>query len=199
MACKAWNHEKRGDLERYPYNRVGRCAPNLVSVDDGKGTMREDWRRLLVSETGNSPTDMKRTYLPISCMHCDDPACMRACPVGRIRKELDFGTVYVQEKIGCLSCGLCAKACPWDSPQFWKPVSVWESKGIPAPMTKCDFCYERIRAGDKPACTAACPTRALYAGPEDLLLKEHPGAIRITSNHPYVEKTGPHFWVIKKK
>nr|WP_237267830.1 4Fe-4S dicluster domain-containing protein [Tessaracoccus flavus] len=36
-------------------------------------------------------------------------------------------------------------------------------------MTKCDLCRDRLAVGEKPACVAACPSRALDFGEiEDL-------------------------------
>ena len=46
-------------------------------------------------------------------------------------------------------------ACPYSAPQF-NP-----EKGI---MTKCDGCKDYRDAGQKPACVAACPSRALDWG-----------------------------------
>jgi anaerobic dimethyl sulfoxide reductase subunit B (iron-sulfur subunit) len=31
-------------------------------------------------------------------------------------------------------------------------------------MSKCDFCRDALKAGNVPACVAACPTRALIYG-----------------------------------
>jgi anaerobic dimethyl sulfoxide reductase subunit B (iron-sulfur subunit) len=36
-------------------------------------------------------------------------------------------------------------------------------------MSKCDFCRDELKAGNAPACVAACPTRALNFGEFDEL------------------------------
>lgn len=193
MACKAWNHDRRGDAAIYQLDRVGSVDPSLADPDDARGTMREDWRRVNTKEEGTCPTDAKITHLSFSCMHCTKPRCMAVCPRGRIIKDEEYGVVRVNERRDCISCGLCRRACPWDAPQYYKLGSQRTS------MTKCDFCYDRIRQGLKPACVAACPTRALIAGPEDELLKEFPHAVRNVEGLEEGLRTGPHFWVVPRK
>ncbi|MGA9647505.1 MAG: 4Fe-4S dicluster domain-containing protein, partial [Candidatus Korobacteraceae bacterium] len=39
-------------------------------------------------------------------------------------------------------------------------------------VRKCILCYERIRQGQAPACTEACPTKATIFGDRDALLAE---------------------------
>ena len=51
-------------------------------------------------------------------------------------------------------------ACPYDAPQYDA------QKGH---MTKCDGCYSRVKAGQKPICVDACPLRALDFAPIDEL------------------------------
>ncbi|BAS47531.1 anaerobic dimethyl sulfoxide reductase chain B [Aggregatibacter actinomycetemcomitans NUM4039] len=63
--------------------------------------------------------------------------------------------MIVNEEI-CIGCRYCHMACPYDAPQFDA------EKGH---MTKCDGCYSRIKAGQKPICVDACPLRALDFAP----------------------------------
>ncbi len=44
------------------------------------------------------------------CMHCDEPACLKACPTGATTKRPD-GVVIIDNDI-CIGCGYCALACP---------------------------------------------------------------------------------------
>ena len=37
------------------------------------------WRRVLDMEVGEYP-NVKRAFVPVGCMHCDDPPCMHVCP-----------------------------------------------------------------------------------------------------------------------
>ena len=192
MACKAWNHMRRGDADLYPLDRVGKQNPAQADPDDARGTMRESWRRVTTREEGSCPTEMKITHLSFSCMHCSRPECAAACPKGRIVKEEEFGAVVVDQSKECVSCGLCRKVCPWGAPQLLKAESRC------AAMTKCDFCYDRIRSGLKPACVASCPMRALIAGPEAEVLGEFPQAVQDVEQLRKGENLQPHFWIIPR-
>ncbi|MBN6074468.1 dimethylsulfoxide reductase subunit B [Aggregatibacter actinomycetemcomitans] len=105
--------------------------------------------------------DVFAYYMSISCNHCADPACTKVCPTGAMHKNAD-GFVIVNEET-CIGCRYCHMACPYDAPQFDA------EKGH---MTKCDGCYSRIKAGQKPICVDACPLRALDFAPiEELRAK----------------------------
>ncbi|WP_040975670.1 DMSO/selenate family reductase complex B subunit [Necropsobacter massiliensis] len=100
-------------------------------------------------------------YMSISCNHCENPACVKVCPSGAMHKNTD-GFVIVNEQT-CIGCRYCHMACPYDAPQYDV------KKGC---MTKCDGCYSRVKAGQKPICVEACPLRALDFAPiEELRAK----------------------------
>ena len=142
------------------------------------------WRRVLDMEVGEYP-DVKRAFVPVGCMHCDDPPCMHVCPSTATRKRAD-GIVTIDYDL-CIGCAYCAVACPYDArfkvdvPRFsyGEPIASEaqrfdESKvGV---ATKCTFCAERIDAGlakglrpgvdpeATPACVNACIAGALHFG-----------------------------------
>jgi len=93
----------------------------------------------------------KANYVFLSCFHCADPWCMAACPNKAIRKRPQDGVIYIDQD-RCAGCKSCIMACPWSAPQ-------WDAKKNKT--IKCDFCMDRIDAGKKPACVAACPTGSL--------------------------------------
>jgi formate dehydrogenase iron-sulfur subunit len=106
-------------------------------------------------------------------MHCNDPACVTACPVAALEKLPSGPVVYNDER--CIGCRYCMMACPFQIPKFQ-----WSS-AVPL-IRKCDFCADRLAIGLHPACATACPSQAILFGERDELLKEghrrigaHPG------------------------
>ena len=91
-----------------------------------------------------------RAYLSTSCQHCEDPACMKACPTSAYSKRED-GIVLHNRKV-CIGCKMCLWACPYEAPTF-NPVT--------KKMDKCDMCQERLDQGEQPICVACCPMEAL--------------------------------------
>jgi anaerobic dimethyl sulfoxide reductase subunit B (iron-sulfur subunit) len=115
-----------------------------------------DRRRVETFEEGEFP-DVNVTFLSLSCLHCESPACVSACPTGALWKRKEDGIVLVNSEdcLGKVDCGQCRLACPYDA------IGV----GVDERVEKCDFCRRRIEAGEKPICVLACTTRALDVGP----------------------------------
>lgn len=98
--------------------------------------------------------EMEGPYLTVSCCHCEKPACEENCPVGAISKDPENGIVSTDyEK--CIGCKMCIEVCPYNSPKFNE-----EAKK----SHKCDFCKDRLEAGENPACVDACPMKVLTYG-----------------------------------
>ena len=105
------------------------------------------------------------SFIKRNCMHCVDPACVSACPVGAMKKTPD-GPVIYDESI-CIGCRYCMAACPFDVPKY-----EWE-KVFPR-IQKCDMCADRIAEGNEPACVESCKIGALKFGKRsDLLAEAH--------------------------
>lgn len=114
-------------------------------------------------------------YLPVQCMQCDDPPCVKACPVEATWMEPDG--IVVIDYDWCIGCRYCMAACP-----YWARHFNWNAPRIPSeevnPNThylgnrprsegvveKCHFCIQRTRKGLQPACMEACPTGARIFG-----------------------------------
>ncbi|HWD21937.1 MAG TPA: 4Fe-4S dicluster domain-containing protein [Burkholderiales bacterium] len=123
------------------------------------------WRRVLDLETGEYP-EVKRAFVPVGCMHCDEPPCMHVCPSTATRKRAD-GIVTIDYDL-CIGCGYCMVACPYDA-----------RAKVDGVATKCTFCVDRIDAGlakglqpgvdpeATPACVNSCIASALHFGDAD--------------------------------
>jgi molybdopterin-containing oxidoreductase family iron-sulfur binding subunit len=114
-------------------------------------------------------------YLPVQCMQCDDPPCVKACPVEATWMEPDG--IVVVDYDWCIGCRYCMAACP-----YWARHFNWTVPEIPAEevntnthylgnrprprgvVEKCHFCIHRTRKGQQPACMEACPTGSRIFG-----------------------------------
>ena len=121
----------------------------------------------LVEQPGTAPEwhSVKR-----QCMHCLQPACNAACPVGALHPTPEGPVVYDAYK--CIGCRYCMMACPFAVPAYqWDRVNPY--------IRKCTFCYDRINSAANPgghqretACTQACPTGTLMFGKRESLVSE---------------------------
>jgi tetrathionate reductase subunit B len=84
-------------------------------------------------------------WLPMPCMHCQNPPCMEVCPAAAISKRAEGMVVVDQSK--CVGCQYCSWACPYDVPQFNPETGT---------MEKCTLCAHRVTQGEPPACVEAC-------------------------------------------
>lgn len=106
------------------------------------------------------------------CMHCLEPACVSACPVGALQKTPKGPVMYDAKK--CIGCRYCLMACPFGVPKYQ-----WDR---PLPIVgKCILCSQRIEAGLPTACAAVCPTGATLFGERDALAEEARSRLR---RHP---------------
>ena len=147
-------------------------------------------RRVLIEETVDASGRPMRRHLSLACMHCERPACLHACPVGRYWKDeagqpdIDAlrthfgitgtftGLVLIRPTraedaaigVDCTGCRRCEAACPYGAPQWDETNRL---------MDKCTGCFHRLQppvgttlptARQKPACVLSCTSMALSFG-----------------------------------
>ncbi|MBQ3033978.1 MAG: 4Fe-4S dicluster domain-containing protein [Deferribacterales bacterium] len=157
VACKDWNNVKPGNAK---------------------------WRNLYDTEEGVFP-NVEVFMTVYSCNHCENPACVAACPYQAIYKRKADGIVVV-DRAKCQGAASCKTACPYDAPQFAddyqeKPTLPLTTPSKGHTMQKCDMCWGRVAAGLRPACVASCLTRALDFGTIDELTAKYPDAETLKS------------------
>lgn len=130
----------------------------------------EEQRRPYVADVGSytavnryEDEEGKPVYRKVQCMHCDEPACVSACPVAALTKSKE-GPVVWDQKL-CIGCRYCITACP-----FYVPAFEYSSAFDPK-IQKCFMCNQRIKNGLVPACAEACPVEAITFGKRQDLLK----------------------------
>jgi Fe-S-cluster-containing dehydrogenase component len=113
-------------------------------------------------DTGEYP-NVKSEYVPRPCMHCENPPCIKVCPVGATFKN-DEGIVE-QNYARCIGCRFCTVGCPygvryfnWHKPEWNPEIAAHlnpdriEGSGVlegPAVrpqgvVEKCTFCIHRL-------------------------------------------------------
>lgn len=116
-------------------------------------------------------------FVPINCQHCENPACVKACPVGATFKDEGTGVVR-QDPDRCIGCRMCMSACPysgvrsfnWQEPEYDIDIATGFANApahVKHTVEKCTFCYQRLAEGEEPACMILCPARARYYGDLD--------------------------------
>lgn len=127
-------------------------GPRLIRVRATEGST------LPRSESGGRPAGSAAGppwFLIDVCRHCDDPACVAACPTGAVAAEA--GRVSVDASL-CSGCQDCAAACPYGATWF-DPAD--------GTLQLCDLCWSRVTAGMRPACVHHCPADALALSTAD--------------------------------
>jgi formate dehydrogenase iron-sulfur subunit len=141
VACKEWN-----DIPADGYVWTGQ------SYDHTGALGHSTWRHVQFVEherDGMPAWD----FLSDVCKHCERAGCLDACPTGAIVRT-EFGGVFIQPDV-CNGCGYCVVTCPF---------GVVGRRPDDGRAFKCTFCYDRQKAGLRPACATACPTESIQFG-----------------------------------
>lgn len=150
------------------------------------------WCRLVIGETGKYPAVTKQMY-PVLCNHCEEAACVKACPSGATTRREDGIVIVDYDK--CVGCRYCLIACPYQQRTYYADgkKEYFPGQGLTeleiigrelyplqtGTVVKCNFCAERLDEGVKnglepgedreatPACVNVCPAKARTFGDLD--------------------------------
>lgn len=138
------------------------------------------WNRILTDGGVNPDTpagiypNVTMSNITVACQHCDNPACVKVCPVGATYKDSETGIVR-QDYDKCIGCRMCMAACPytgvrsfnWEEPKYVIDHAVGDvdvPKHQKHVVEKCTMCWHRTAQGLEPACVEPCPARVRYFG-----------------------------------
>ncbi|MGH2789764.1 MAG: formate dehydrogenase subunit beta [Actinomycetota bacterium] len=149
VACKEWN-----DLQVEETHNFG----GYQSHED---LTASTWDLMRFNEVELEGNDIAWLIRKDSCLHCEEPGCLLACPAPGAIVQYENGIVdFDQDK--CIGCQYCVSGCPFDIPRFDS-----ETKKV----YKCTMCVDRISNGMEPACVKSCPTGSIRFGTkEDMVL-----------------------------
>lgn len=158
---------------------LARCknARNCVTACQKMHHLPEDKEWLQVRLMKDSE-DAAPYWFPKTCFHCDNPPCVKVCPVDATFKRQD-GLVLIDTD-RCIGCKFCMAACPYstrvfnwsepDQPEDIKCLDYSAETSVPGKVgtvEKCDFCPDMAREGLLPDCVTACPNGVFYFGDQN--------------------------------
>lgn len=108
------------------------------------------WLDIHRKERGQYPI-IQVCYLPLPCMHCDEPPCIKEAPEGSVYKR-DDGLVII-DPVKAKDCPELVDSCPYHA--IW-----WNEEARVA--QKCTGCAHLLDNGwQEPRCAQVCPTGAI--------------------------------------
>ena len=154
-------------------------AHNVPDFGDSKDEVKWIWKDSFESAFPDQAHEFQsdpqsRGPSLLLCNHCDTPPCVGVCPTRATWKRESDGIVMMDWH-RCIGCRYCMAACPYGSRSFnWrdprpfiKEITAEFPTRMRGVVEKCNFCEERVAAGEMPVCVQACPAGALTFG--DLL------------------------------
>lgn len=149
---------------------------------------------VVVEEAIRDRPDDKPIFMTKPCFHCENPPCVRVCPVSATFKRSRDGIVVVDYD-RCIGCRYCITACPYGaryfdfgenypavakktpyarvpSPEYGQFRGREEGKSPIGNVRKCTFCAHlqdkqgryNKAAGRWPACAKTCTGHAIHFG-----------------------------------
>jgi carbon-monoxide dehydrogenase iron sulfur subunit len=104
--------------------------------------------------------------IAVTCRHCEEPACVTACPRDALHQEEDSGIIVVDED-ACNGCAWCISACPFGAMMMHPDKKV---------VFTCNSCKDQP---DGPQCVKWCPEEALsFVSAQQLAQKSRITAVK---------------------
>jgi Fe-S-cluster-containing dehydrogenase component len=192
-ACVEACRETNGHKYPTPQKPYPAMYPKRVPVEDWSDKQDEEDRltpfNWLYIQSAEVEVDGEITdiNIPRRCMHCSNPPCVKLCPWGAAQ-QFDNGISRIDSDL-CLGGAKCRKVCPWGIPQRQTGVGLYldlmpsfAGNGV---MYKCDRCYDRVAAGEPPACIDACPEGVQTIGPRDQIVAQARKLAKEMDGHIY--------------
>jgi len=104
----------------------------------------------------------EKAEMALTCRHCEEAPCVKACPVEALEKQPD-GTLK-RYNLRCVSCKTCCFACPF---------GVLLPELVPYKTSMCDYCLDRLPEGKMPLCVETCPELAIQYGAIEPIPEKH--------------------------
>jgi Fe-S-cluster-containing dehydrogenase component len=149
-----------------------RQAHNIPQIEDPAERIRwiwdEEYQHVFPDQVHDRmPESVMEEPTLVLCNHCTNPPCVRVCPTQATWKREEDGIVMM-DMHRCIGCRYCMAACPYGSRSFnWRdprPMVETDAAGnflsefptrTRGVVEKCNFCAERLRDGEEPACVEA--------------------------------------------
>ena len=166
---------------------VGCSIENQAPIGQFRTTVKQ--YEVNLDDGSSELQNVKSFTVPRLCNHCENPPCVKVCPVQATFQRED-GIVMVDNE-RCVACAYCVQACPYDA-RFINEETLTADK--------CTFCAHRLEVGLLPACVETCVGGARVIGDINdpnsqisQLMRDHQDDIKVLKPE---ENTNPHVFYI---
>ena len=156
------------DQEKYPGTRPTK------SIQEIKWIWEEEFHNAFPDKEDEFLAErFHHTPMMVTCNHCKNAPCVKACPTQATFKREDG--IVIMDYHRCIGCRFCMAACPYGSRNFnfrdprpfiekTDPDFPTRTKGV---VEKCNLCAERLAKGEQPHCVEASQGAIVVGDLED--------------------------------